>query len=193
MSILKRISLSTKVKDEATSGPETKPVRMSLEERMALRREMAFQVVRDVLGEWGLPETSYRFKVVPMDPRGHTYAAMIDLPIQFTSEINVGHKELKRLGVVIDGAARTRFKVRVLGVYWRISDSLTVDLSDQAGTRQKLPGLRTVAGQEESVEHARIAAIEQSLAHGTTPQVNGRLYDTDHAPLGGRLPREGED
>ena len=104
---------------------------MSLEERMALRREMAFQVVRDVLGEWGLPETSYRFKVVPMDPRGHTYAAMIDLPIQFTSEINVGHKELKRLGVVIDGAARTRFKVRVLGVYWRISDSLTVDLSDQ--------------------------------------------------------------
>ena len=193
MSILKRISLSTKVKDEATSGPETKPVRMSLEERMALRREMAFQVVRDVLGEWGLPETSYRFKVVPMDPRGRTYAAMIDLPIQFTSEINVGHKELKRLGVVIDGAARTRFKVRVLGVYWRISDSLTVDLSDQAGTRQKLPGLRTVAGQEESVEHARIAAIEQSLAHGTTPQVNGRLYDTDHAPLGRRLPREGED
>jgi hypothetical protein len=193
MSILKRIGLSAKVKDEATSGPETKPVRMSLEERMALRREMAFQVVRDVLGEWGLPETSYRFKVVPMDPRGHTYAAMIDLPIQFTSEINVGHKELKRLGVVIDGAARTRFKVRVLGVYWRISDSLTVDLSDQAGTRQKLPGLRTVAGQEESVEHARIAAIEQSLAYGTTPQVNGRLYDTDHAPLGDRLPREGED
>jgi hypothetical protein len=183
MSILKRIGLSSKGPPDAPSGPETKSHRMNLDERMALRREMVFQVVRDVMGEWGLPETSYRFKVVPADPRGHTYSVMIDLPIQFSTDVSISQRELRRLDGLIDVAARERFKLRVVGVYWRVSESLVVDLSDQTGTRQRLPAGCNVVVKKESKGDARIAAVEKALARGKAFQVDGRIYDTEHPPL----------
>ena len=69
MSMLMRRGSASLGKTSTSAGPETLPERMNLDERMVLRREMAFQVVRYVIGEWGLPEASFRFKVVPLDPR----------------------------------------------------------------------------------------------------------------------------
>ncbi len=183
MSILKRVVSLSIGKEEVPGARESKPHRMNLDERMALRREMVFQVVRDVMGEWGLPGSSYRFKVVPADPRGHTYSVMIDLPIQFSTDVSISQRELKRLGGLVDFAARKRFKLRVTGVYWRVSESLMVDFSDQTGTRQRLPAGCNVLVKKESIEDARIAAVEKSLALGGAVQVDGRIYDTDHSPL----------
>jgi len=156
---------------------------MNLDERMVLRREMAFQVVRYVIGEWGLPEASFRFKVVPLDPRGHIFSVMIDLPVQFMADLAISQRELQRLGDLIDLAARKRFNLRVPSVYWRVSESLAVDFSDQAGTRQILPGACRIVEQGDSAAHARVAAVERSLVHGVAVRVDGRLYDTDLSPL----------
>lgn len=186
MSFLNRIASLSIAPFSGPDSPETQPVRMSLEERMALRREMAFAVVRDVIGAWGLPEASYRFRVVPVDRRGHTYVAMIDLPVQFMTTEKISQRELLRLGAMIDAAAIKRFNLQVLGVYWRINEALSIDLSDQAGTRQKMPDdgpqTRGTAVPEPS-EAASLAAIERSLARGAAAHVDGRVYDTDLSPL----------
>lgn len=166
---------------------------MNLDERMVLRREMAFQVVRYVIGEWGLPEASFRFKVVPLDLRGHIFSVMIDLPVQFMADLAISQRELQRLGGLIDLAARNRFNLRVPSVYWRVSESLAFDFSDHAGTRQILPGPRRIVDRGDSAAHLRVAAIERSLANGATVHVNGRIYDTDHAPLGSQYSRKGKD
>jgi hypothetical protein len=124
MSILVRIGSASLGKTSTGAGPETQPERMNLDERMVLRREMAFQVVRYVIGEWGLPEASFRFKVVPLDPRGHIFSVMIDLPVQFMADLAISQRELQRLGGLIDLAARKRFNLRVPSVYWRVSEDL---------------------------------------------------------------------
>lgn len=183
MSILVRIGSASLGKTSTGAGPETQPERMNLDERMVLRREMAFQVVRYVIGEWGLPEASFRFKVVPLDPRGHIFSVMIDLPVQFMADLAISQRELQRLGDLIDLAARKRFNLRVPSVYWRVSESLAVDFSDQAGTRQILPGACRIVEQGDSAAHARVAAVERSLVHGVAVRVDGRLYDTDLSPL----------
>mgnify|MGYP001216165177 CR=1 FL=1 len=183
MSILKQFGRLSVDKVKAQAEIESLPYRLNLDERMALRREMLFQVVRDVMGEWGLPGSSYRFRVVPVDPRGHTYVVMIDLPIQFITEVSISQSDLKRLGALVDLASRKRFKLRVTGVYWRVSESLGVDFLDQSGTRQALPAGCNVLSNHVSIEEARIAAVEQSLAQSESFCVSGRLYDTDHSPL----------
>jgi len=183
MSLLTRIGSMSMGKGGTAGGPETQPERMTLAERMALRREMAFQVVRYVMGEWGLPETSYRFKVVHTDPRGHHYSVMIDLPVQFMTDVSISQRELQRLGRLIDVAARKRFNLRVPGVYWRVSEHLAMDVTDHSGTKQILPGASQVTDRSESAAHARIAAVEKALFHGAAVRVNGRLYDTDLSPL----------
>ena len=86
-------------------------------------------------------------------------------------------------GGLIDLAARKRFNLRVPSVYWRVSESLVVDFSDQAGTRQILPGACRIVEQGDSAAHARVAAVERSLVHGVAVRVDGRLYDTDLSPL----------
>lgn len=191
MSVLVRMGSMAMGKASRSAGPETQPVRMNLDERMVLRREMAFQVVRYVIGEWGLPEASFRFKVVPLDLRGHIFSVMIDLPVQFMADLAISQRELQRLGGLIDLAARKRFNLRMPSVYWRVSENLAVDFSDQAGTRQILPGACRIVDHGDSAAQARVAAVERSLAHGATAQVNGRIYDTDHAPLVARIPCEG--
>ena len=94
MSMLMRRGSASLGKTSTSPGPETQPERMNLDERMVLRREMAFQVVRYVIGEWGLPEASFRFKVVPLDPRGHIFSVMIDLPVQFMADLAISQREL---------------------------------------------------------------------------------------------------
>jgi hypothetical protein len=108
---------------------------------------------------------------------------MIDLPVQFMADLAISQRELQRLGGLIDLAARKRFNLRVPSVYWRVSESLVVDFSDQAGTRQILPGACRIVEQGDSAAHARVAAVERSLVHGVAVRVDGRLYDTDLSPL----------
>ena len=76
-------------------GDETRPVQMSLEERMQLRREMMFEAVQATLLDAGLPNSSVKFKVVAADKRGHSYAVMVDLPVPAGPSIVM----INRLGI----------------------------------------------------------------------------------------------
>ena len=68
-------------------GPETLPVKMNLEERMAFRRELLFETIRATLSSHFIEPNSYRFKIMRTDRRGHCYVVMLDMTASFmTSE-----------------------------------------------------------------------------------------------------------
>ena len=157
MSVLVRMGSMAMGKASRSAGPETQPVRMNLDERMVLRREMAFQVVRYVIGEWGLPEASFRFKVVPLDVRGHIFSVMIDLPVQFMADLAISQRELQRLGGLIDLAARKRFNLRMPSVYWRVSENLAVGACPEFCVRHNMTERSIYAKQNEAKERGSLS------------------------------------
>ena len=60
---------------KAASSPETAPVKMNLEERMAFRREMLYEAIKVTMKACGMTASAYKFRVVRNDKRGHQYSA----------------------------------------------------------------------------------------------------------------------
>lgn len=90
-------------------------------ERMA-RRELLYTVVRECMVNAGVLSSSYKFKVLSLDPRGLQYLVMVDL-------LQGAGRETARLAEIeehIAQAARTRFDIQVTAVYWRSSDLAAV-------------------------------------------------------------------
>ena len=60
-------------------GPETMPVKMNLDERMAFRRELLHETIRACLKSRSVADYTYRFKVMRTDKRGHCFIVMFDM------------------------------------------------------------------------------------------------------------------
>ncbi|MBA3592904.1 MAG: hypothetical protein M3Q12_01495 [Pseudomonadota bacterium] len=74
---------------ESVAGPETGPVKMNLDERMAFRREMLFDSVKSTMESRGILSASYRFKVV----RATTQElAAFECAWQKSSELSIGNR-----------------------------------------------------------------------------------------------------
>lgn len=97
-------------------------VRMTLNERMAFRREMVFESVRDALLHHGVLTTGYRLHVARMDARGHCYSAMIDLILPVSGRVIDSRGELHAMEARIAQAAMSRYRIKVANVYWRFDD-----------------------------------------------------------------------
>ena len=95
---------------------------MTLNERMAFRREMVFESVRDALLHHGVLTTGYRLHVARMDARGHCYSAMIDLILPVSGRVIDSRGELHAMESRIAQAAMSRYRIKVANVYWRFDD-----------------------------------------------------------------------
>lgn len=202
MSFLDRlISLPAKLGRDSSS-PETRPVQMSLEERMALRREMMFDVVRTTMQVRGVPPSSYRVKVVPADKRAHSFVVMVDLPEDFLDSDDGSPVELRRLAAVMVEAARLRFSLLVVGVYWRVNERLRLPQGHAARDVAR-KAVDSGINSSDFGEHeppdtapqglgpaspAEIAEFERALREGGVAQLDHRVYDSDVAPLTGGDP-----
>lgn len=114
MSILKSLFAT---KDSAKSGPETAPVKMNLEERMAFRREMLYEAIKVTMQASGVLSASYKFRVVRNDKRGHQYSVMIDLSTDFLGNPEGQPARLVAVGANITRNAMARYGIVVAGVY----------------------------------------------------------------------------
>lgn len=186
MSLLKQLfNRQGASRGEALGGP-TQPVRMSLEERMALRREMMFDVARSTLADHGLGAGVCRFRVVAADRRSHSFAVMVDLPFEYLEGDEGRPQALRHLGAQMAEAARLRFNLLVVGVYWRVDE--TLHLSDAARHSRAAPLSRASDAGDSGpssggVSADEIAAFEAAMQRGRQAQVGGRVYDSDVAPL----------
>jgi hypothetical protein len=173
------------------SGPETGPVKMDLEERMAFRREMLFDSVKTTLESRGIPRGSYRFKVVRADKRGHSFVVMVDLSIDFMDSDEGSQRSLMALAAALGKNALARYGLGVAAVYWRVNEELKpVDsqpsISESAGDSHSAEATR--AANVRTYERAtaqELAAFEAAWKKGSDLVIGDRSYSSDLAPLTG--------
>ncbi len=182
MSILKNLFAN---KESARSGPETAPVKMNLEERMAFRREMLYEAIKVTMQASGVLAASYKFRVVRNDKRGHQYAVMIDLSTDFLNSPEGQPARLVAVGTSITHNAMARYGIVVAGVYWRINEELQGVDRAPAGVAAPVTSPPTAREKYERATADELAAFEAAWQKGQALQVGDRIYSSDLAPLSG--------
>lgn len=105
--------------------PDTSPGRHSASDEQSRerktqrleRRELLYAVVRESMARIGVLSSSYKYKVLSLDSRGSEYLIMMDLPRDMAQQV----EQLQEIEEVITQNARTRHKIEVSAVYWRIN------------------------------------------------------------------------
>lgn len=141
MSVLRNLFTPAKPSGAVSGGPETAPVKMDLNERMAFRREMLYEAIRVTMEAHGILSASYRFRVVRNDRRGHMYSLMMDLSTDFMHKREGRPAQLAALGAAIATTAAARYGILVTGAYWRVNEEMRGFESSQpvAGPRDDAP------------------------------------------------------
>lgn len=91
------------------------------QERME-RRELLYAVVRESMTRAGVLSSSYKFKVLSLDPRGRTFLVMVDLAYGGGADTN----RLAEIEAMVAQTAKSRFDILVTAVYWRANDHVAV-------------------------------------------------------------------
>ena len=191
------------VPDRTSSrGPETAPVKMNLDERMAFRRELLFETVRSTLEDRRIMPSSYRFKVMRTDKRGHCYAVMMDMSPAFMDSPLGRHKQLTETAALLAKNAQTRYGLVVAGVYWRTDETLEAAVAAwarppgsaaPAAAPEPAHAPDLAANNIEKYERAtadELAAFEAAWQKSSDIQIGDRTYSSDLAPLGEDLPQK---
>ena len=204
MSLFKGLFPSTKSprgnsperEERARSGPETAPVKMNLEERMAFRRELLFENVRATLSSYFIEPRSYHFKVMRTDKRGHCYVVMLDMPPVFMLGEQGQHARLAEIAAALTKNAQTRYGLIVGGVYWRVDETPAAPVAEWAkpvatpsfASSQPGPELTNIEKYERATAE-ELAAFEAAWQRDSDIQIGDRTYSSDLAPLGDDPPR----
>jgi hypothetical protein len=181
-------------------GPETMPVKMNLEERMAFRRELLYETIRASLNQRFIAPHSFRFKVMRTDKRGHCFVVMLDMSASFLNSPAGQHAELAETAALLTKNARTKYGLIVSGVYWRIDETLDVSVASWVRSSAYAPLDQPVATAQElrtsniekyeEVSAEEMAEFEQAWQKDSDLQIRGRTYASDLAPLMEDLPHK---
>lgn len=186
MSILKSLFSS---KETPKSGPETAPVKMNLEERMAFRREMLYEAIKVTMQASGILSGSYKFRVVRNDKRGHQYSVMIDLSTDFMRNREGQPEQLHAVGAALTRNAMQRYGLVVSGVYWRVNEQMPGFDRNRPEPAPAAPAeppeSLTPRQKYERATAEELAAFEAAWQKGQELQVGDRIYSSDLAPLTG--------
>ena len=189
MSFFQNLFSSSHGTREGGSGPETAPVKMNLDERMAFRREMLFDSVKTTMQGHGILSGSYRFKVVRADKRGHSFVVMVDLSTDFMDSEQGRPRPLQALGASMTQNALGRYGVGVAAVYWRVNPELKGFDPERAAP---VPAEETSSPEAQRSANMRkyerataeeLAAFETAWQKGSELTIGDRTYSSDLAPL----------
>lgn len=171
-------------------GPETKPVKMNLEERMALRRELLYETIRISLQSCHVAANTYRFKVMRTDKRGHCFMVLLDMSPTFMVSPAGEHASLKEMAAVLIKNAEISYGLQVIGVYWRSDETLDVTVDNWAQPAVSAPSaLSTDSLRQndlekcEAVKAEEIAEFEAASQKEVALQIGDRSYSSDLTPM----------
>ena len=91
------------------------------QERME-RRELLYAVVRECMVRSGVLSSSYKFKVLSLDPRGRQFMVMVDLAYGGGADTN----RLAEIEAMVAQSAKSRHDILVSAVYWRANEHVAV-------------------------------------------------------------------
>jgi len=185
-----------------SSPPETNPERMTLAERMAYRREMLYQSIRESLLQLQVIASMYRFRVMNLDERQHRFIAMIEVTNNFQAQLgglSVGFNEIEEH---IRKRTFERYGVSLDGIFWRVNehhDSFVRSRrasdrpnADPATRQREVPGdvsaarQRLSRAQVEPVTAEEAEAFERAIREGSqlgAISVKHLDYESELAPL----------
>lgn len=86
------------------------------------RREVLYGVVRECMARAGVLSSSYKFKVLSLDSRGHQFLVMVDLAYGGGADTN----RLAEIEAMVAQSAKSRHDVLVTAVYWRANNHVAV-------------------------------------------------------------------
>lgn len=174
-------------------GPETMPVKMNLEERMAFRRELLFETIRASLNMRFIAPHTYRFKVMRTDKRGHCFIVMLDMSPTFMNSPAGQHAQLAETAALLTQNASTKYGLIVGGVYWRVDETLDVAVANWARPSTAAPLEQPGATPEErrltniekyeQVTAEEMAEFEAAWQKDNSIQIGDRSYSSDLSPL----------
>jgi len=182
--------------------------RMNLEERMAFRREMLYQSIRDTFLSMEVIGSMYKFKVMPVDERHHRFIAMIDVAKSFVTSRSHKTKSFAAMEHMMRMDAYKRFGVLIDGTYWRVSETesqfefharVTDRADSTAITARSLAASKPAAQSRvadiggpryEPISEEETRAFMEALKGGYAPPpliVGDKEYQSDLAPLDGGI------
>ncbi|MEJ5989343.1 hypothetical protein WG902_05050 [Ramlibacter sp. PS3R-8] len=86
------------------------------------RRELLYAVVRESMVRAGVLSSSYKFKVLSLDPRGAQFMVMVDLAQGAGSDT----RRLSEIEASVTQSAKARYDIAVSAVYWRASEHVAI-------------------------------------------------------------------
>jgi hypothetical protein len=165
------------------------------------RRELLYAVVRESMSRIGILSSSYKFKVLSLDPRGRQYMIMMDLQ----PDLAVDPRRLGEIESVVTQNAKARHDIVVTAVYWRINEPINgarKGKTPAAAEGQQPPRASEFAepqapnsdepapvksGRFEPIREDEVAAFKQALDAGMTsgaPEPKARLIKSwRHVPV----------
>lgn len=190
MSVLKSLFGSKGSSKSAPAGPETAPVKMNLDERMAFRREMLYEAIKVTMQAHGVLSASYKYRVVRNDKRGHLYSVLIDLSTDFLHNREGRPEQLVVVAAAIVKNAATRYGLLVAGVYWQVNEQIQTFEASRPDSQNSGGGatMSDSLSPRQKYEHAtaeELAAFEAAWQEGHDMPVGDRIYSSDLAPLTG--------
>jgi hypothetical protein len=97
--------------------PSPKPRAAELKAERARLRDQLHQVVRESMVRAGVLSSSYKFKVMALDPKGQQFLVLLDLAPELDTRLST----LQDIETLIASAAKSRHQITVSAVYWRCS------------------------------------------------------------------------
>ena len=169
---------------ETVMSGDPRARRMNLPERMAFRRELADQVVRECLEALAVTALQYRHRLMPLDARQHRYIVILDVAPGFAPQ-QAGQAWVEsEVEALMRRHAYERYGLSFEGIYWR-SGPQEASPFERRGHLRPVPTTgdarpwQLVSGEEKQ-------ALMEAIREGSELPVLhvGELeYQTDLAPL----------
>jgi hypothetical protein len=167
---------STKPAGAARMAATAQPANRK-QERMA-RRELLYAVVREAMMRAGVLSSSYKFKVLSLDPRGRQFLVMVDLAHGASGEMT----RLAEIEALVAQQAKQRHDILVTAVYWRANEHVAVGVPPPR-SQQDLARLRRETGgdsapaplSEEISRPAELRAAPPEVPAPAAPRAAARL------------------
>lgn len=116
-------------------------------------REHLYAVVREAMVRAGVLSSSYKFKVLSLDPHGKQYMVMVDLMRGAVSESS----RMAEIEATVAQSARAKYDLLVTAVYWRASEHVSVGDPRVGTVSQPAP---LMAAPPQRRPHSRPAPLE---------------------------------
>jgi hypothetical protein len=186
---------------KGTTSPETimpgaqRARRMSLEERMAFRRDLADQLVRESLQALAVTSEHYQFRLMPLDPRHHRYIVMLDVAQGFAPRQGGRAWSEAEVERWIRRNAYERYGLTIEGIFWRTGEDVTApELRGRSRITGRSGGPAEAQRPWQLVSDEEKQALMDAIREGSELPVLhvGELeYLTDLAPLERQGPASG--